>query len=114
MNANIARDGKNCGCNECFGLCNAPIKPASKGQTSYIGIHQSSEQELTIFLLDKKPSNFEKEFGVDEEMTFLLEKEQKVTIKTGEYAAIYEEGLVRDRATGKDRKYFGKVVVSTN
>lgn len=105
------RDGKNCGCNECFGLCNAPALGDGRNEESILGVELINEEFATIYFLHKKPNNFEKEFGIDEVVTTKLNNGQTINFHIGEYFAIYNEGVFYDKKTGKKHKYYGNVNV---
>jgi hypothetical protein len=107
------RDGKNCGCNECFGLCNRPITSVYGGESSYIGLTQISETSVGIYFLYSLPNNFETEFGIDE--TIILECENHTySLKIGEYSAFEESGLVYCERFDENIEYFAFVEVDIN
>jgi len=104
------RDGKNCGCNECFGLCNRPITSAYSGESGYIGLTQINETTVRIYFLYNLPSNFETEFGIDE--TTVIECENiTYTLKIGEYSAVESNGLVYCELLDEIIEYFAFVEV---
>lgn len=109
------RDGKNCGCDECFGLCNAPLITDPDGNSnkheSYIAIETINTSEAYIYFLNQKPFNFEEEFGIDEPVKVILNKNRSIYFEEGLYNAQYEEGTVYNQFTNKSIKYFGKVKV---
>jgi hypothetical protein len=105
------RDGKNCGCNECFGLCNAPAIGDGNNDESFIGGELLDSEYAVLFFLNKKPVNFETEFGIDEEVKLNFTSGHTIKVKTGEYAAVYEEGTIKDNSTNTKYQYFGKVKV---
>ncbi|RLD54240.1 MAG: hypothetical protein DRJ01_18310 [Bacteroidetes bacterium] len=107
---NRPRDGKNCGCNECFGLCNRPITSAYNGESSLIGINQIDSNTVQIYFLYNLPSNFDEEFGIDETTTLLCQN-VTYTLKIGEYNAIESTGYVYSEYLTENIEYFGVVEV---
>lgn len=105
------RDGKNCGCNECFGLCNAPALGDGSNDESVLGVELINEKSATIYFLNKKPQNFEKEFGIDEVVTTKLNNGKIIKFQVGEYSADYQEGIFYDKNTQQNYNYYGKVNV---
>lgn len=109
------RDGKDCGCNECFGICNRPWEGLSSDQGIFasIGVEQLSKSEANIYILNSLPSNFESEFGIDEPV-YLKNNSGTIlyTIRPGEYNAVHEENFVRCDGNNKIYSYFVKIKVN--
>lgn len=104
------RDGKNCGCNECFGLCNRPISSAYNGESGHIGISQINENTVKIYFLYSLPNNFESEFGIDETTTIVCQN-ASYTLKIGEYFATQSTGEVYSEYLNESIQYFAVVEV---
>ena len=106
------RDGKNCGCNECFGICNAPVEVGGVG--AVIGIQELPNNRALIVFLHRKPNHFESEFGVDSEVILSSASSKKTyRIKPGLYEAIDNSGELT-LPSGKRARYFGSVIVDLN
>lgn len=109
------RDGYNCNCNECFGICNRPWNglDSDNGIFASIGVERLSTDEVNLYILNSLPANFEKEFGIDERVELKdLNGVTKYILEPGEYNAIHEEGFVRCDANGKNYSYFVKIKVN--
>ncbi|MCT4562369.1 MAG: hypothetical protein N4A41_13450 [Crocinitomicaceae bacterium] len=112
------RDHKDCGCNECFGVCNRPLikNPGGSGYLEgaigvKLGIEQLTDDEVMLYMIgDEYPSNFEEEFGIDEPVV-LLGEAGSYTLKTGVYQAIAEQGTKNIGTGSKSYNYSGKVLV---
>jgi len=65
-----------------------------------------------LYILGELPSNFETEFGIDEEVE-LCDKNGKVlyTLRKGLYKAFQEEGYVHCEENGENYSYFVKIKV---
>lgn len=105
------RDGKNCGCNECFGLCNSPALGDGSSSESVLGVELIDENIATIYFLHEKPKNFENEFGIDEVVSTKLNSGKTIKFHRGEYKAVYKEGKYFDKTTGENHNYYGSVNV---
>lgn len=98
------RDGKNCGCNECFGLCNAPH---GKG---IIAVNNIDGKTATIAIINTSGINdFDKEFGVDEPIE-LNNGHYEVTIRKGVYTAERKDGVIKTE-NGNEYNYYAIVHV---
>jgi hypothetical protein len=103
--------GTICGCNECFGLCNAPHNSQVVG--GMLGIEELPGSKANLYFLKELPSNFEKEFGVDESFYFKNTNGDTIyTIAIGVYSAFKAEGIAKDSDTGTEYPYFAKVQVN--
>jgi hypothetical protein len=66
-----------------------------------------------LYILNEYPSNFEEEFGIDEEVVLTHEgSNTKFTLKEGLYEAVREEGFVHCKSNGENYSYFVKVQVA--
>jgi len=112
------RDGRNCGCGQCFGMCwpnniigDDAFDEALDGVGIDIAIGGQINGNSTIYFLDKLPDHFETEFGIDHEISVVKNNRTLVTIEEGVYSAKSEEGILESDAYG-DLKYYGYVTVS--
>jgi hypothetical protein len=104
------RDGFNCGCNECFGVCNAPLNLAPHR----LGIGPIDDDQITMYFLDSLPNNFETEFGVDEVVNLTTNNGHEYSIKPGIYTAVQESGQAGCIVDSIVYNYFGKVTLELN
>jgi hypothetical protein len=63
---NRKRDGKDCGCNTCFGICDVRIGGGIGFTTIIIQLNQ--ETNLSTIYFTESLSNFDTEFGIDNDI----------------------------------------------
>jgi len=106
------RDGKNCGCNECFGLCDLSVD--IEVSYSVIIINPINTTISRIYFTEDLP-NFEEEFGIDEDLIIPKEalssgKYKSYILKQGVYSFVEEKGTINNGV--KDIHTYGFVDVS--
>lgn len=108
------KKGRICGCNECFGFCNAPLTSGNNAVIANIGFAQTSETTADIFFLDVFPTAYDDEFGIDEPVQIIANSASGpvvYNIKPGVYTPIIENGSAYCSATGDSRNYFVRIPV---
>jgi hypothetical protein len=108
------RDGVNCGCTQCFGMCwtannTAPYTNSSGDGLGEIAISEIVNGWTTIYFLNELPSNFETEFGIDDPYDITLADNSIITLKTGEYTAEASRGVLNP--DGENLQVYGSVRV---
>jgi hypothetical protein len=109
------RDGMNCGCGQCFGMCwpnNIIGDDALDGDVTDFAISDPVEGNSIIYFLGDLPSHFEQEFGIDNEISIVKNSDTLFTIKKGVYSAHKKDGIIESESHG-ELNYSGFVNVST-
>lgn len=103
---NPKKDGTECGCNACFGLCDVKIV-ITDNKTSIT----PGENNLTFYVLEDI-KHAENTFSIDNTLSSKLNSNDLYFL-TGEYSYVKERGIIKFD-DGKSYQYYGKVTIKTS
>lgn len=117
---NRPRDGKECNCKACFGVCDVSIEIGYEFEFHRIVVSPggpgTGTGQSVIYFLDSTPANAENEFAIDRDIllpngALLSTPYTSVTLKRGSYQ--YDPTPVEIDLNGQLVTSFGSVVINT-